>query len=236
MKSSSFILFFLLFVVTVFAQENKGLIKVKLYNQSSFVKYENNYQIAQNRFLETDKSIDILSPKFAIAYTNKNGNTHEVELNRLELNFNNYRNESVDSPSNILLGGQESTNFNLSLRYEYTPASKKSKMNNKGTFSVSYGAQPYIYNIKTIPLISTNFPESNTMIGSSGYIAPRFTYQFSEKLFFDINLPFNLIDVNFTAKIIEDPTKTKSERTSYSSNFSMLPMNYNLRIGLAYRI
>jgi hypothetical protein len=231
----AFIVLFLL-SCTVFAQENRSFFKVKLYNQSSFLKNENNYQIAQNRFLETDKSIDILSPKFAIAYTNKNGNTHEVELNRLELNFNNYKNESVDSPSNLLLGGQETTNFNLSLRYEYTPISKKSKLNSKGTFSVSYGAQPYIYNNKTNNLISTIFPESNTMIGSSGYIAPRFTYQFSEKLFFDINLPFNLIDVNFTAKIIEDPTKTKSERTSYSSNFSMLPMNYNLRIGLAYRI
>jgi hypothetical protein len=118
-----------------YAQENQGFFKLKIYNQSSFVKNESNYEASQNKFLNTEKEIGILSPKFAIAYTAKNGNTHELELNRFELNFNSQKNESVDSPNNILISGQESTNLNLSLRYEYTPASKKSKLNNKGTFT-----------------------------------------------------------------------------------------------------
>ncbi len=231
------LLFILCLTYTVStAQENQGRFKVKLYNQSSFSKNENSYTVNNTLFIDTEKDITILSPKFAIAYTSKNGNTHEVELNRFELNFNSQKNESADTPNNILLSGQESTNLNLSLRYEYTPASKKSKLNSKGNFSVSYGVQPYLYNRKNNPLISTIFPESNTRIGASGYIAPRYTYQFSEKLFFDINIPFNLLDANLTADVVSDPTKSKSENTRVSLNSRLLPMNYNLRIGLAYRI
>jgi hypothetical protein len=219
-----------------FAQQNTSTIKIKLYNQSSFVKNERNYRAATNINLKTEKKINIFSPKFAIAYTAKNGNTHELEINRFELNFNSEKDEPLDSLNSNIVGGQEVNNLNFSFRYEYTPASKKSRQNKKSMFSVSYGVQPYVYNRKTIPLITTNFPESNTQIGASGYIAPRFTYQLSEKLFFDVNLPFNLIDFNFTAIEIEDPTKIKSQRNTYSTNFNTLPMNYNLRIGLAYRI
>ena len=231
-------LLFVLCLVYTFsiAQENTGFFKLKIYNQSSFIKNENSYTTNNILFLDTEKEIAILSPKFAIAYTTKSGNTHELELSRFELNFNSQKNESADTPKNILLSGQERTNLNLSLRYEYTPISKKSKLNNKGNFSVSYGVQPYLYNRKNNPLISTIFPESNTRIGASGYIAPRYTYQFSEKLFFDINIPFNLLDANFTADVISDPSKTKSENTRVSLNSRILPMNYNLRIGLAYRI
>ena len=219
-----------------YAQQNTNTIKIKLYNQSSFVKNESNYSAANKYYLKTEKEINILSPTLAVAYTAKNGNTHELELNRFDLSFNSEKDELLDTINSNIIGGQEISSFNFSFRYEYTPATKKSRLNKKGVFSVSYGLQPFVYNKKTIPLITTNFPDSYTQIGASGYIAPRFIYQLSEKLFFDVNLPFNLIDFNFTATEIEDPTKSKSQRNTYSTNFNMLPMNYNLRIGLAYRI
>lgn len=219
-----------------FAQQNPKTLKVKLYNQSSFVKNKSNYSAANNYYLKSEKETNILSPTFAIAYTANNGNTHEIELNKFAFYFNSETDELLDTINSNIVGGQEISNFNLSFRYEYTPSSKKSKLNKKGTFSVGYGLQPYIYHTKTAPLITTNFPVSKTQIGGSGYIAPRFTYQVSEKLYFDINIPFNLIDVNFTNTKIDDPTKNKSERTVHNTEFNMLPMNYNLRIGLAYRI
>ncbi len=236
MKTIKSLFILCLLSIVANAQQNISTLKLKIYNQSSFVKNESNYWDIKNIFLKSEKEITILTPTFAIAYTAKNGNTHELELNKFNLYFNSVKDEQMDTLNSNIVGGQEISNFNLSFRYEYTPSSKKSKLNKKGTFSVGYGVQPYIYNTKTIPLITTNFPESKTQIGGSGYIAPRFTYQVSEKLYFDINLPFNLIDVNFTNTTIDDPTKNKSERTIYNTDFRMLPMNYNLRIGLAYRI
>jgi hypothetical protein len=218
------------------AQQNQNTITIKLYNQSSFQKNNSNYSIGNNLISKTEKTTTFLSPKFAIAHTTKNGNTHEIELNRLELSFNSEKDELLDTLNSTIIGGQEISNFNFSFRYEYTPATKKSRLNKYGTFSVGCGMQPYLFNLKTISLISTNYPESNTMIGVSGYIAPRYTYKLSEKLYFDINLPFILIDFNVIARKIDDPTKTKSERKTISENFELLPMNYNLRIGLAYRI
>ncbi len=236
MKTIKSLFFLCLLCFGASAQQNISTLKLKIYNQSSFIKNESNYSDARRIFLKSEKETTILTPTFAIAYTAKNGNTHELELNRFDLSFISEKDELLDTINSNIVNGQEISSFNLSFRYEYTPSSKKSKLNKKGTFSVSYGLQPYIYNTKTIPLITTNFPESKTQIGASGYIAPRFTYQLSEKLYFDINLPFNLIDVNFTNTTIDNPTKNKSERTVNNTDFNMLPMNYNLRIGLAYRI
>jgi len=236
MKTIKSLFFLCLLCFGASAQQNISTLKLKIYNQSSFIKNESNYWDAKRIFLKSEKETTILRPTFAIAYTAKNGNTHELELNRFDLSFISEKDVLLDTINSNIVNGQEISSFNLSFRYEYTPSSKKRKLNKKGTFSVGYGVQPYIFNTKTIPLIATNFPESYTQIGASGYIAPRFIYQLSEKLYFDINLPFNLIDVNFTNTTIDNPTKNKSERTIYNTDFNMLPMNYNLRIGLAYRI
>lgn len=219
-----------------YAQQNAKSLKVKLYNQSSYIKNESSYKANGILNFRTEKSSQIISPKFAIAYTNNAGNTHEIEINKFTIGLNNTEDRDSDSSNYNVIAGAETNIIDFSFRYEFTPHSKKDKLNNKGTFSVSYGVQPYFNYSNINPAISTVFPETLTNIGFLGYIAPRYMYQFSDKLYLDINIPFNLIETNYNAIVIDDPTKSKTERRTSSLNFNMLPMNYNLRIGLAYRI
>lgn len=232
-KILSLIAIFLFSTIAIAQQNEKGL-TFKLYNQSSIIKTKNDYVNNGVTFYRYQHQKQFLSPKFAIAYTTDKGSMHELELNSFDLTLNELEDRDSDTSSYTIVDGAETNSMNLSFRYEYTAAKKTSKLNKKSNFSVSYGAQPFLYAKKTSPKISTNFPESSLMIGALWYIAPRYSYQFSDHLSLDINIPFQLIETSYTAISIDNPLS--AERTKSTINFSMLPMNYQLRVGLAYKI
>lgn len=235
MKYLPFTLFACLCTSSVFAQENKeAQFFIKLYNQVSYYQYGTSRLQSNFRYYnKTTKNFKIINPNFAIQYKSSKGNFHEFELTEFSYKFNEYK-ETDTSYINIV-DGSKKTDYNFSFRYEYTPG-KIIALNKKLDLSVGYGIQPYLTKTSIKPYVSLYFPESEQLIGSAIYIAPRLSYRINDKFNFEINIPLNLLDIYYNSIEINNPIFSENQRKLTSINFDGLPVQFNFRFGIVYKI
>lgn len=221
---------------SIYSQDTPKTIRLKLYNQSSFTKQEATNTIGNIEYKKTTELTDLISPTFAVEFSNNKGRTHEIEISKLELNKKSNVNKITDSIMYVNPSDAELISTQLYIRYEYTSSRKKINPKSKGTLCLSYGAQPYFSRVKNQYYISTIYPESYTNIGLYAYLCPRYNFEFNDRFSVDLNIPIYLVEVNHNIMKIEDPTKSNEDRKSNKSAVSLLPNNYYLRFGLVYKI
>lgn len=221
--------------ILVYSKEiQKSSYSIKLYNQISYAEL-NTVKLQSSKFYNhiNTKKLAILNPSFALQFKTNKGSSHEIEVTILSIANSNIH--ETDSSYVNIVNGSNQLDTRFVFRYEYTPKGFI-KINTSTSLNLSYGVQPYFFRTSIKPNVSTDFPESEQYIGGTLYFAPRLTYIINEKFNFDVNLPLNLLDVNFYTQEIENPIFSKSQQTKKSINFEGLPTNYNLRFGLVYKI
>lgn len=235
MKSLLITLFACHCTILVYSQEKTGAqYFIKIYNQVSYYQYGTSRLQSNFKFyFQTTKNYKLINPNFAIQYKSGNGNYHEIEFTDFAINIQQFK-ERDTSYTNIVDGALKQ-DYDISFRYEYTP--KRSIYLNKNLkLNVGYGFHPYFTKTSIVPYVSFDFPESEQFIGGAFFIAPRLTYVINKKFNFDINIPLNLLDVYYCTIEINNPSFSANQRKMTSINFDGLPVQFNLRFGLAYKI
>jgi hypothetical protein len=235
MKSTLITLLACLCTLEVYSQEKtEPYFFIKLYNQISYYQYgtsrlQSNYQF----YHRNTKNYKLLNPNFAIQYKSENGNSHEFEFTDLILNIHQFK--ETDSSYTNIVDGTEKIDYAISFRYEYSP-NRSINLNKNLKLNVGYGIQPYFTKTSIKPYVSLYFPESEQFIGCAFFIAPRLTYMINKKFNFDINIPLNLLDVYYCTIEINNPLFSNNQSKMTSINFDGLPVQFNLRMGLTYKI
>lgn len=217
--------------------ENK--MAVKLYNLSSINKTGPVVQTIDtlgNTHSFSQKAFDILHASFAFQWKTKKGNYHEIELTSFELQRDKAHTEIKNTITGFtgINGGHDLQTSDISLRYEYI----RNLTKKEGTFvpSVGLGFNPYFRQAKLHPVTSNVFKTTQTVAGVRVFITPRFTYHVSEKLFFDVNIPFCINDVHYMTDKIENPATPLLYRSVSALNFETIPQFYSARIGVGLKI
>lgn len=177
------------------------------------------------------------SPSFG--FKTKKGNSYEIEVSRLKYS-NNYNKEYIrfDSTGGIktVLSGNNHKQFELYLRYEYKLNLFKSKDWEKFKPIIGLSATPFVTWNKSEPVLSTEFPISETVAGLYLSVVPRIEYFISEKWYLDFNIPVAFVTGHYKSTTSEDPSIALNERTESVIDFYNGPVSFAVRFGLGYKI
>jgi hypothetical protein len=180
-------------------------------------------------------NICILNPTIAIQMATKRKNLHEIEL----IDFSIGKNEFKESYFNniyeevIPRRGYNRNSMNLSLKYEYIYTFNK-QMESKFLPSIGLGVNPQYLNLTSKPVIQPDWQTDNKLFIFRVQITPRISYFLTSNIFFDLSIPFTVIDFKYNYYYIRNYTIMEELRTSRTDKFSLFPVYYSGRIGIGF--
>lgn len=223
-------------------QESPKTKSIKLYSNYSWISTQTNIGFDTTGRVSTiarnlDVQLGYLTP--ALAFTSANGNFQEIELSKIVIG--NTRNEVlniVDSTGQSSLASSLRTRNNMiAFRYEYDLLLfKKKKADSKLKSYLGLSVNPYFSNTKYSSSIASMFTTSQQSFGALVAFIPRINYNVNERLFVDVNLPINLMDMNVTTERAENPAIPVPQRSISTLNFSQLPDQFLVRFGVGFRV
>lgn len=213
---------------------------VKIYNLTTFEelitsKKLNDTSSFRNQF--TNTSLQIVHPTIAFQWRSRKNNFHELELTNLMIGKLRSKTEVINDTTGNgeTIGGDELSTSLISVRYEYIVNFNKLK-ERKLVPSIGLAVNPYYRQIDFSPVISSEFPNSETSFGMKAFITPRLTYFMTSKLFLDINVPLCFFDTFYLNNKDESPTIPIPERSISSFNFNLIPRLFSARIGVGLKL
>jgi hypothetical protein len=179
---------------------------------------------------------DYVKPSAAIVFQNKKGNSHEIELSRLEVREDEKKIWTLN-PSFSTYGymkAQKTITTSLAARYEYiiNIAKKKKYLVQP---SVGLAGMPFYSRNNSIPYISSDYRASLTEIGVVGFVVPRINISLSKRLFIDVNIPMPVLSMASTTQYLGDPTLIPGARKYNTINFDLFPGSLSARVGFGVR-
>ena len=224
----------------LFAQE-EGETSIKIYTNARFTLTTlSRYEPVEDGiiFLEDIRKVDIGYFSPALSISRSNNTFHEIEFSRAMINqtFKYYSVWDSISKKATVVNGSKRTVSMVALRYEYmTRLFKKGEGNLKTFFG--YSLHPYYLSAQDNPGASTHFPEKHREAGVDVALVPRLTYEISERLYLDLNIPFVIVNGVFISKKIDDPAlPDKLRTTSYFTFDSFTGDQMHFRLGMGLRI
>ncbi len=212
------IIVLLLFVKSGWAQNTnldfKGAIKFS--NQTSVIGesiYNSDTTLYDWQY--RNGTYQIFHPTFAVQWTNKKNNIHEIELSDLQF-----------SSGLMIL---------TSVRYDYIVNFNKKK-DSKIVPSLGFGMNPYYFQLNSNPEIETQFAEFYKYFGARIFVTPGLTYYCSPKFFINFNIPVCIFEAYYKYYQHQDPTLTIDEMTTNSTNFgAVFPYYFSARLGIGLK-
>jgi hypothetical protein len=166
-------------------------------------------------WLYRNGTYQVFHPTFAVQWTTKKNNIHEIELTDLRF-----------SSGPVIL---------TSLRYDYIINFNKKK-DSKIIPSLGIGINPYYFQLDKNPEIETQYGESYKYIGAKIFITPGLTYYCGSKFFINFNIPVCILDAYYKSYQSYDPTLTIDEMTINSTNFgAIFPYYFSARFGIGLK-
>jgi hypothetical protein len=232
--SSLFLGVFFFSSFVVISQETTPTKALKLYSNFSFGSSETSLS---SSYSYTTKHTDFGHFSPAFSWYSLNGNFHEIELSRMQ--FNSYKSEEKHIDSNgvtkTLSGGYQGYSSYISIRYEYSWQLFKKRVDTKIQSYIGLSASPYI-GLNSMEWKSvTMYPTRNNVVGSTIAIVPRVVFNFTEKLFMDVNTPLNIIDFSREGTKVSNPSIPIEQQKSVKTNFSNGILGVQIRAGIGYR-
>jgi hypothetical protein len=189
------------------------------------IKFSNQTTVISQSIYDSDTTLydwqyrngtyQIFQPTFAVQWTTKKNNFHEIELSDLRF-----------SSGPMILA---------SVRYDYIVNFNKKK-DSKVVPSLGFGINPYYFQLNTNPQSETQFAESYKYIGARIFVTPGLTYYCCPKFFVDLNIPVCLVDTYYKSYQSSDPTLTIDEMSTNSTNFgAIFPYYFSARIGIGLK-
>ena len=216
-------------------------ISIKLYTNVFYETIESSinsdtYTIYPYTLNTTNKNFSLnISP--AIRFENKKGNMHEIELNQIE--FSNQDNETIilydttTIPNIISERRTTTTTFSLIIRYEYDYVFLKNK-DNKIKPYIGVSIKPF-YDI-TVTKVTGWYPTKYQNIGAVFSLIPGANWNISERVYFNINIPYDIISTTLKTTKIDNPALPESIRKLSTINLHFFPKRFQLRFGFGVKI
>ena len=233
---------FILSGLSLIGQESTKTKSIKLYSNYSWISTQTNIGFDSTGQVSTvARNLDVQLGYFtpALSFPSANGNFQEIELSKIVIG--NTRNEVlnvVDSTGkSSLVSVLRKKNNTIAFRYEYDVLLfKKKNADSKLKTYLGLSVNPYFSHTKYSSSIASMFTTSQNSFGALIAIIPRINYNINEKLFVDFNIPMNIIDMNVTSDITENPAIPVPQRSISTLNFSQLPDQFLVRFGLGFRV
>jgi hypothetical protein len=180
-------------------------------------------------------TIDVLNfNRLSVALSIKKWLSHEVELFLPEISKPV---EHIKIPMNYEIKKDprfEGTGSSFSLRYEIGKFLTKEQKQVR--FAMAAGVNPYYLKIDYEPNVTTAYPSYNRTYGASFNIIPRFTFDITERLFLDLNIPLKLFDLQMNKTHIRNPAIPIRQQINEYLETKFFENAYTIRLGLAYSL
>ena len=242
LKSASLVisgLFLSNFYSNTFAQESKTN-QLKLYSNfgwSSETRTVGFDTTTNAPIVTTTKSNDLGYFTPAFAFATAKGNYHEIEFSKLQINKTSQT--TVIDPNNQfpqVIDGEHKTNFLIAFRYEYNLVLFKQKEAKKFTTSIGFATRPFYSNSSFRPVLSNQFASGETAAGMLLSIVPRINYNFGEKWFLDLDVPFNIAQLSIKNNRLNNPALPVNQRSVITVYGELFPSQYLIRFGLGLKL
>ncbi len=227
------LLFLLLFSLHAVAQVPAVDFKygVKLSNLSS-IQQETNYDRNATGTLVAitrGSTMDWLQLIPAFTWQTKKGDFAEVSVPMWQLQ----RQESIrtDSIGNSVAGVNRKINLGLQYTYSIRLLKKKST---KWLPMIGFGMMPFFQNTRYSPLVETDFPYSITKGGLLFSLNPHVMWMPSPRLFLDLGLQVNAIDLSYATFYDGDPRLPLYE--GHTVNWNLANGNNGIILGAGVKL
>jgi hypothetical protein len=213
---------------------------IKLYNLATYdhteeLKPTNPVGFTYNHV--TTENVRLLHPALAFQWRSKKNNFHEIELT--ELKWDNTATSSVITNDSIklwaLAGDESVTHCAVAARYEYILMLGKKK-ERKLVPAIGFAGSPYYSSYRFSPEVSASFPQSRQDIGLRAFVVPRLTWYVKDRIFFDLNLPVCIANLNYSEEKSEDPALPSTRHDVQLIDMRVLPKYFSARIGIGIKI
>lgn len=218
----------LLFLISI-SSITFGQKAIKLNAHSQYKSYDNSYARDSIFFEDTESKLSIIPGVTFSKYTAKD-NFYEFGLSRLYFNVEDNL-KVTNAPTYVSIdGGAKTTTFNIGFRYDYNYILSK----NGSSFLAYFGLSSSIaYDIETNePKITSSYKRNWSTIRSNFGIVPRLIWKLNSLVFIDLNIPINIIQVEYTHQRIHNPSLPLEQQKNGELETTLFPKNYEVRLGV----
>jgi len=211
-----------------FAQEEKNTqYQFKMHSNFEYT-LTNSFDIVKYKTFQFD-----ITPSFVIS---KPKVSHEIGISKLRTgNESRYKKEEILADGSVIAAEETKlSHFYLNIRYEY--GLNLIKINKQHQLSIAASVEPYIRFNKFVPRVSTSFPNQLTTLGSKLHLIPRATFTLSDRLFLDVNIPVEIVDVHRFRSYNDNPTYTEEQKTYTDTRSKFLDSVFRFRVGLGFNL
>ncbi len=229
---------FTLFFISNIALAQKGKSKqfdLKLYYNFKYLIIEDETTDSINIYNSRLKSFLFgnLCPSLLI-YNERS--MHEFEISAFNFGTTDYRFTQTRTSINQkqLADGYKQFFFNLNIKYEYIfRLSDKEK--NYGVM-LGTSVEPYIHRDIFLPLVSKYYLTKQFTLGGKFYIIPRGIIPLKKKFYIDINIPIEIIDLNWKRTYVDNPGLSEDLRSTNNYENAFFRNLFQFRIGLGIKL
>ena len=189
-------------------------------------------QTSQGLEGNTIKSYMFQKGIFSINYSRINNKIlTEYTLMPFHIKYDEYLIENKEN--NIYYGYTTSyirSNFTYKISYTFRDLTRKFRP------YLGVGVGLFYENQRYYPKRMSHFPRKINKFSFSGIFNVGFNYQITERLFFNLQIPINLIEYYFIFDEIENPIIPQNERTKKDEGFIFMPEKYLFKLGIGFRL
>ena len=190
------------------------------------------------RTTETTQKTTDFSPTIGFSKNKKKGKFYEISFTHFNFNKDDaVTYHRIDTANTIDIPSRGAKNFtaHVGLRYEWDFPVFYEKL---GRFQpyIGISTDPSVYFLKSDPYTSATFPTTIAEANNTISLIPRLVFNASSRLFFDINLPVSVFSTSVSYRYYGNPILTTYARRTTELSSQFLPTQFNMRLGVGYRI
>jgi len=181
----------------------------------------------------TESVNQLFKPTFAFQWKTKKNNFKEIQLvDYTILKSGNSIGMQNNIPNQVSsLYRTKSTSLALLLEYMYV---FNKEQDSKLIPAVGFGVSPYFKQLDSKSLLSTSFKTMDRSFGVKADIIPRLIYHLNSKLYFDLNIPLNLMNFGLQSSTYDNPILPITQRNITRFDFKTFS-SVGLNVGLGFK-
>ena len=239
-----FLITFSIFAAQLFGQNTNNTKPIYRFGLKSYLSI--NYEKKIERYTDnilyrtsetTQKTTDIF-PSIGILKNKKKGRFNEISITHFNFKKDDeitYHWSDTSNTTSIPSRGAKNFTAYVGMRFEWNFPVFYEKMGRFQPYiGISTDPSVYLQNLK--PYTSASSPTTMVEANNTISIIPRFVFNASSRLFFDINLPVSVFSTTASYRYFGNPILPTYARRTTEFSSQTLPKMFNIRLGLGYKI
>ena len=219
---------FLTFILFVFSASGFAQKAIKLNTHFQYQSVEAIWKYnTDGTIVSIEENTLSIMPLPSISFLNSKGNFQELGLSKLGYEIDKNQAILID---NSIRAVEKISTFGIGFRYDYNFALSNNTKAIKPYLGVSTSLG-YINEINEPKITSTFKSNENKLISNIG-IVPRLIWSLSPIVFLDLNIPINVLQVEYSHYRIHNPSLPLEQQKNSNTEATFFPINYEVRLGL----